>query len=149
MKMKNILVKIILAQFLMMVCASIVSAQYIELLGYTNYTWRYNDVSTSTSNPQGLFQARDFDDSGPEWKTGRALFGNDSADLYNTANHPFRGGINGFATPLDRGAGSFRITFYFRTHFNVSSIAPGATLFSPARCMDSVFKPVGRITRTR
>ena len=131
MKMKHFALKIVLAQFIMMVCASIASAQYVQLIDYTNQVWRYNDTSTSASNPQADYMTTGFDDSGAAWKTGKALFGNDSAGIYDTAAHPFRGGINGFATPLDRGAGSSRITFYFRTHFNLPS-APvaGASLFS-------------------
>lgn len=130
MKMKHFVTKIVLAQLIMMVCASIAPAQVIQLLGYTNYTWRYNDVATTANNPQATFMTSGFDDTGADWKTGRALFGNDGPDIYNTANHPFRGGINGFATPLDRGPGANRVTFYFRTHFNVSTLAPGATLYS-------------------
>src|SRR5687768_1189773 len=102
MKTKNSVVKILLAQILLMACATIASAQPVQLLAYTNYTWRYNDVSTAASNPQDTFMQTSYDDSGPEWKTGRALFGNDSAGIYNSPAHPFSGGINGFATPLDR-----------------------------------------------
>src|SRR6185503_10257774 len=96
---------------------------------YTNQTWRYNDTSTAASNPNGLFQAPGFDDTVVGWKTGFPLFGNDDANVYNSAAHPFRGGVNGFATPLDRSNG--RITFYFRTHFNLATApAAGASLFS-------------------
>lgn len=70
-----------------------------------------------------------FDDSGTDWKTGRALFGNDDAGVYNSVNHPFTGGINGFATPLSRTGN--RVTFYFRTHFNLDDVpVAGASLYS-------------------
>ena len=129
MKIKNTVLKILLAQFLMMVCASIASAQYVPLVDYTNQVWRYNDTSTSASNPQGTFMTPGFDDSVAGWKTGKALFGNDDANVYNSPTQPFRGGVNGFATPLDRTGG--RVTFYFRTHFNIASPpVAGATLFS-------------------
>lgn len=129
MKMKHFVIKIVLAQFIMMVCASIASAQYVQLMDYTNQVWRYNDTSTAASNPQDTFMQPGFDDSVAGWKTGKALFGNDDNGIYNSPNHPFRGGINGFATPLDRTGG--RVTFYFRTHFNLASApAAGATLFS-------------------
>src|SRR4051794_21260908 len=129
MKMKYFVLNIILAQILLMVCASIASAQKVQLLGYTNQTWRYNETSTVSSNPEGLFQAPDFDDTVAGWKTGFPLFGNDDAGVYNGTDDPFRGGINGFATPLDRTGG--RITFYFRTHFNLASLpGAGSTLYS-------------------
>src|SRR5206468_3858791 len=55
--------------------------------------------------------------------------GNDDPGVYDGADDPFRGGVNGFVTPLDRSNG--RATFYFRTHFSLAS-APGAgsSLFS-------------------
>ncbi|HKQ39318.1 MAG TPA: immunoglobulin domain-containing protein [Verrucomicrobiae bacterium] len=129
MKIKHFATKIVLAQLIMMVCASIASAQIITLLGYTNQTWRYNDTSTSASNPQSTFMTPSFDDSVAGWKTGFPLFGNDDSGVYNGANQPFRGGVNGFATPLDRSNG--RVTFYFRTHFNLATApSASATLFS-------------------
>ena len=129
MKMKHFVLKIVLVQFLITLCASLASAQYVQLMDYTNQVWRYNDVSTSASNPQATYMTPGFNDSGADWKTGKALFGNDDANVYNSPNHPFRGGVNGFATPLNRTGN--RVTFYFRTHFNLAS-APvaGATLFS-------------------
>lgn len=61
----------------------------IVVINYTNQSWRYNDTTTTGSNPEGLFQAPSFDDTVAGWKTGFALFGNDDAGVYNYAGSPF------------------------------------------------------------
>ena len=118
----------------MMVCASIASAQYTQLLGYTNQTWRYNETSTSALNPGATFMQPGFDDSVAGWKTGFPLFGNDDAGVYNGTDDPFRGGINGFVTPLDRTGG--RVTFYFRTHINVPTLPNASAVLYSTNYLD-------------
>jgi hypothetical protein len=118
----------LLAVVLLSVLACASHAQPFRVFDYTNITWRYNDVSTSASNPGSTFMQPLFDDSTADWKTGRALFGNDDNGVYNGTDDPFRGGINGFATPLTRTGG--RVTFYFRTHFNFPTNPANVILYS-------------------
>lgn len=95
-------------------------AQPVTIFGYTNLVWRYHEDSLSTDNPGATFMQPGFDDTVAGWKTGRALFGNDDSGVYNGVDDPFTGGINGFATPLNRliNGAAARVTFYFRAHFN-------------------------------
>lgn len=109
--------------------ASTASAQDIQVVTYTNTTWTYNDSSISTDNPNlDPAHAWRFPDFVPpigtgvnQWKAGgKGLFGNDTSAVYNEPSDPFRGGILGFATPLNRliDGNAARVTFYFITKFN-------------------------------
>lgn len=102
-----------------------VKAQDIQVITYTNTAWIYNDSSTAANNPGTLWKEPGFvpiiGSGENEWKTGGlGLFGNDTSAVYNEPNDPFRGGILGFATPLNRtidGAAA-RVTFYFIAKFD-------------------------------
>ena len=109
--------------------ASHASAQDIQVVTYTNTTWIYNDSSIATDNPNLdpslAWRLPDFvptiGTGVNQWKTGgKGLFGNDADGVYNKASDPFRGGVNGFATPLNRliDGTAARVTFYFITKFN-------------------------------
>ena len=120
-----------LKQLLLLVAAGIASiashasAQDIQVVSYTNTTWSYNDSSTAANNPGTAWKEPGFvpvfGTGENEWKAnGKGLFGNDTSAVYNEPNDPFRGGVVGFATPLNRlinGTAS-RVTFYFITKFN-------------------------------
>ena len=102
-----------------------VEAQDIQVITYTNTTWIYNDSSTAANNPGTLWKEPGFvpviGTGENQWKAnGRGLFGNDTSAVYNEPNDPFRGGILGFATPLDRNINgtAARVTFYFITKFD-------------------------------
>ncbi|HKX62705.1 MAG TPA: hypothetical protein VJS65_12685, partial [Verrucomicrobiae bacterium] len=73
--------------------------------------WEFNDATLSATSLHGTgWELPAYDtNSAPGWKTGLALFGNDSEGIYNAAGQPFVGGTAGFLTPLDR-TGS-RVTF--------------------------------------
>jgi hypothetical protein len=91
--------------------------------------WAYNDTTTTATTLHGTgWETPGYNtNSAPGWKTGSALFGNDSAGVYNALGSPFTGGINGFLTPWDRSGG--RITTYTRKHFNwPGAVNPGALL---------------------
>jgi hypothetical protein len=92
-------------------------------------TWLFNDTTLSPGLAAG-WELPSYDpNSVPGWRPGTALFGNDSAGIYDAATQPFAGrGTNGFETPLDRTGG--RVTFYFRTTFNWSGPTAGVTLIS-------------------
>jgi len=104
------------------------SSQAITLIDATNTVWAYNDATTTGTSLHGTgWELPGYDtNSAPGWKAGKPLFGNDGAGIYDTAAHPFRGGINGFITPLNRTGG--RVTFYFRTTFNWSGSTVGVSL---------------------
>jgi hypothetical protein len=90
-------------------------AQPVTLIDFTNSVWAYDDTTTASANYDGFpWYSPALD--GSAWKTGNALFGNDSTGIYDGPGQPFSGGINGFQTALDRSGD--RITFYFRTTFN-------------------------------
>ena len=80
------------------------------LLMPTNQTWRYNESGT---NQGTAWRATGFNDA--IWPSGQALLGFEPSTPYPYAE-PVR-------TPLS--IGSAKITFYFRTHFNVASNLSG------------------------
>lgn len=106
------------------------SAQTNKLISWTN-VWAYNDTTDSANNLHGTgWELPGYNtNSAPGWKTGRALFGNDSPGVYDSPGSPFTGGINGFATPLDRNPTS-RVTYYFRAKFNWPGSPAGVILVS-------------------
>ena len=111
-------------------------AQDIQVVSYTNTQWIYNDTSQLWNNPGTAWKEPGFvpviGTGENEWKAGgRGLFGNDGNGVYNAADDPFRGGLNGFATPLNRltnASTAGRITFYFITKFNWPFPAEGVVL---------------------
>ena len=107
-------------------------AQDIQVVGYTNTAWIYNDTSVATTNPTIAPGVSWRDPAyvpvlGPginTWKTnGHGLFGNDTSTVYTNF---FGTAGNGFRTPLDRTGG--RITFYFITKFSWPFTTNGVVL---------------------
>jgi len=90
--------------------------------------WDYNDATVTPGLHGTGWELPNYNlGSAAGWKNGEALFGNDSAGIYDTATQPFAGrGLNGFSTPLDRTGG--RVTFYFRTKFNWTGPTAGVVL---------------------
>jgi hypothetical protein len=106
----------------------VAAAGELQLIPIANSDWAYNDTTTDATSLHGTgWQNPGYDtNSAPGWKTGTALFGNDTAGVYDAVGKPFSGGINGFLTPLSRDGG--RITFYFRKTFNWSGSTAGVAL---------------------
>jgi len=109
-------------------CALNVQSQNIQVIGYTNTAWTYNDSSTDANNPGTAWKEVGYvpviGNGVNQWKTnGHGLFGNDTSTVYT---NDFGMAGNGFTTPLDRSNG--RITFYFITKFNWPSAPSGVVL---------------------
>ncbi len=118
-----------------MLAGASIWAQDNQVISYTNTHWTYNDSSTAANNPGTDWKLPGYvpviGTGENQWKAdGHGLFGNDGAGVYDGADDPFRGGINGFATPLNRlinGSGA-RVTFYFITKFNWDFAPEGVVL---------------------
>ena len=111
-------------------------AQNTQLISLLANDWRYTDTA-----PPGRFADRSwtqpaYNDSDPlaGWRTGAALFGRDTAGIYDGPGSPFQGGLNGFQTGLDQAGG--RMTFYFRKSFEFTEFTPDGVVLWVTNYLD-------------